>query len=294
MASGIGAHLLSTETLELVRRRPWKHGRREILDLGLRYYEAHPGDVELVARNLAHFGFPRDGAFLDEVLAGIVAHYFEKLFVLVKGYEAYWIAANRVETGDALEPFREARAAGKAVFAGQSHFGATYLMASVLMVGGIDVTTVGNFPEPVGSLLAANMASMTEKYGTARARLLNLADRNVDVPTEMITALIRRQVVTNVYDEHNRFCRDVTLLGRKVGGGTGMDRILERFTDENCVVVTPFLIRTSDETFRYEVDRHSLAGGDIVASFFRSYERRIREHPEQWYFIHEVHENFVD
>jgi lauroyl/myristoyl acyltransferase len=167
-------------------------------------------------------------------------------------------------------------------------------MASVLMVGGIDVTTVGNFPEPVGSMLAANVAQLAEKHGTARARLLNLADKGVDVPTEMITALIRRRVVTNVYDERNRFCKDVTLLGRKVKGGTGMDRILERFDDDSCLVVTPFLVRTSDETFRYEIDRHSLAGGDIVGSFFRSYERRIREHPEQWYFIHEVHENFAD
>jgi lauroyl/myristoyl acyltransferase len=291
---GIGAHLLTKETLEAVRRRPWKRGREEILDLGLRWYDGHPADVERVATNLAHFGLPRDGAFLDGVLRGIVVHYFEKLFVLVKGYEAYWIAANRVELGDSLEPFREARETGRAVFAGQSHFGATYLMASVLMVNGIDVHTVGNFPEPVGSLLSANVAALAEKYGTARARLLNLADESVDVPTEMITALLRRQVVTNVYDERNSFCREVTLLGRKVLGGTGMDRILSRFGDGNCVVVTPFLVRTSDETFRYEVDRHSLAGGDIVGSFFRSYERRIREHPEQWYFIHEVHENFID
>jgi lauroyl/myristoyl acyltransferase len=294
MAGGIGAHLLTRENLELVRRRPWKPGRREILDLGLRWYEAHPSDVERIARNLEHFGFPGDGTFLDGVLAGIVAHYFEKLFVLVKGYEAYWIAANRVESGDSLEPFREARETGRAVFAGQSHFGATYLMASVLMVSGIDVTTVGNFPEPVGSMLAANVATLAEKYGTARARLLNLADKRVDVPSEMITALIRRKVVTNVYDERNSFCREVTLLGRKILGGTGMDRILARFSDDDCLVVTPFLVRTSDETFRYEVDRHSLAAGDIVGSFFRSYERRIREHPEQWYFIHEVHENFVD
>lgn len=294
MAGGIGTHLLTGETLELVRRRPWRRGREEILEMGMRWYDGHPAEVERIADNLSHFGFPRDGAFLDEVLRGIVVHYFEKLFVLVKGYEAYWIAGNRVDVGDSLGVFREARAANKAVFAGQSHFGATYLMASVLMVGGVDVNCVGNFPEPVGGMLAANVATLAEKYGTARARLLNLADEGVDVPTEMITALMRRQVVTNVYDENNRFCREVDLLGRRVRGGTGMDRILQRFSDDDCVVLTHFLVRTSDEDFRYEVDRHSLAGGDIVGSFFRSYERRIREHPEQWYFIHEVHDNFVD
>ena len=290
----VNAHLLTRENLELVRTRPWKRGREHVLELGRRYYDAHPGDADLVAQNLAHFGLDSGGAALEAALEGIVAHYFEKLFVLVKGYEAYWIAKNRVDVGDRLAPFEEARRDGKAVFVGQSHFGATYLMASVLMVHGIDVNTVGNFPEPVGSLLAKNIDAMAKRFDTGRARLLNLADPSVDVPTEMMTALARRRVVSNVYDERNRFCKRVELLGRPVLGGTGMDQVLKGFDDESCVVVTPFLVRTSDERFRYELDRHRLGEGDIIESFFRSYERRIRAHPEQWYFIHEVHENLLD
>jgi lauroyl/myristoyl acyltransferase len=290
----VGSHLLNEENLRLAGKLSWKFGRPKIIEAGMRYYDEHPEDVERVASNLEHFGLPGRGEALDRVLREIVAHYYEKLFVLVKGYEAHWIAGNRIEVGDSLEPFREAREAERAVFVGQSHFGATYLMASVLMVHGIDVNTVGNFPEPVGGMLQRNVDEMAERWKTGRARLLNLADPSVDVPTEMLTALKQRKVVSNVYDENNRFCREVELLGRRIRGGTGMDKVLAGFDDSTCTVVTPFLVRTSDETFRYELDRHSLDSGDIIESFFDSYEKRIRAHFEQWYFIHEVHENFVE
>jgi len=290
----IGAHLATAENLELVKKSSWKYGRPKIIELGMRYYEAHPADAELVAANLDRMGLPSDGAALDEVLREIAVHYYEKLFSLVKTYEAYWIALNRIEVGDSLEPFAEARETGKAVFIGQSHFGATYLMASALMVHGIDLNIVGNFPEPVGGMLRKNVGQIALKWRTGTANLLNLAEPGVDVPGEMMRLLMMRKVVSNVYDENNRFCRPVTLLGRTLMGGTGMDLILRNFSDDKVVVVTPFLIRTSEETFRYELDRHYLSAGDIVASFYRSLERRVRAYPAQWYFIHEVHESFHD
>ena len=291
---GLSAHLLNKENLDFVRRSAWKLGRPRIVELGLRYYGEHPAEVDVIAKNLARVGFPHDGAALDAVLEGIAAHYYEKLFALVKTYEAYWIATNRVELGGSLDAFAEARAAGKGVFVAQSHFGATYLLASVLMAHGIEASMVGNFPGQVGTMLRENGATIAQRYGTARADLLNLADPAVDVPMEMLVRLKQRQVLSNVFDENNEFSRPVKLLGRDLFGGSGMDLILRHFTDDQLVVVTPFLVRTSDETFRYEIDRHSLAGGDVIQSFYRSLERRILAHPEQWYFLQELHESFED
>ena len=73
-----------------------------------------------------------------------------------------------------------------------------------------------------------------------------------------------------------------------------MDLILKRFSEDRVTVVTPFLIRTSDETFRLEVDRHSLTEGDLVASLYRSLEKRLHSYFQQWYFIHELHEAFPE
>lgn len=291
---GLGAHLLNKENLDLVRRSAWKLGRPRIVELGLRYYADHPEEVAVVAGNLARVGLARDGAALDAVLEGIAAHYYEKLFALVKTYEAYWIATNRVEIGDSLAVFAEARAAGKGVFVAQSHFGATYLLAGVLMAHGVEASMVGNFPGKVGELLRENSATTAARYGTARVNLLNLADPAVDAPMEMLVRLKQRQVLSNVFDENNEFSRPVRLLGRDLYGGSGMDLILRHFTDDQLLVVTPFLVRTSDETFRYEIDRHTLAGGDVVQSFYRSLERRVAAHPEQWYFLQELHESFED
>lgn len=286
----IGASLLTKENLDLVKRSSWKLGRPKVIEQGLRYYDAHPAEVEQVSRNLEYMGLPSTGADLDETLRHIAIHYYEKLFGLVKRYEVVWIAKNRVELGDSLDPFFEARERGAAVFIAESHFAGTYMLPAVLMTQGIEANMVGRYPEPVKSLFRETAAALVERYGTASINLLDVDDPDLDVPLKMMTLLMGGKVISNVFDEPNQFARPVELLGRQLLGGSGMDLILRRFSDDKVTVVTPFLVRASEETFRLEVDRHSLAAGDLVASFYRSLERRVREHFQQWYFLHELHE----
>ena len=125
---GIGSFLATRENLELVKKNSWKFGRPKIIEMGMRYYADHPDDVALVASNLERMGLSCDGRHLDEVLTEIVVHYYEKLFSLVKTYEAFWIAKNRIEMGDSLEPFEEARRDGKAGLLDQ---GADYLRDTI-------------------------------------------------------------------------------------------------------------------------------------------------------------------
>ncbi len=291
----IGSHLLNPPNLDLVKRLSWKFGRPKILEQGMRWYETHPDEVDRIVRNLEHMGLASSGAALDAVLEGIVAHYYEKLFILVKGFEAVWIARNRVELDPAaLEPLEEARHEGKAVFLAGCHFGATYLQALVLAARGWSMSAVGKFPGKVGETLRANDARFAERYGTGRTTFLDVSDPREDVPGAMLQALMTGGILSNVFDENNVFSQPRHLLGRTVHGGSGMDLILRRFTDRQVVVLTPFLIRTGEETFRYELDRHSLSSVDIVGDFYRSLGQRIEAHPEQWYFIHELHEALVD
>jgi len=289
----LSSFLQSEENLALVGRSGWRAGLRSILEQGRRYYGDHEDAVRRVAANLAHLGLPSDGAALEASLDGVVAHYFEKLFVITKTFDAYRLARERIEVGLSLAPLFEARRRGKGVFIGQTHFGATYLLGLTLMVHDLDLFMVARFPEPVGGMMMRVGETIARRYGTARARLINMAEKDVDVPGEMLRLLIKRQIVSNVFDEHNSLCKQVELLGRPIMGGTGMDLILRNFDDERIAVVTPFLVRTSDETFRLEVDQHFLDQEDIIQSFFNSLEKRVAAHPEQWYFIHEVHENFV-
>jgi hypothetical protein len=270
-------------------------GRSAILDLGMTYYADHPDEVEKIRCNLRLAGLSDSARDLEATLSHIVIHYYEKLFSLVKRYEALWICQNRIQIpADMRSPFEEAIRDHKAIFMAQSHFGATYLLASVLMAQGIDLHMVGKFPEPVGSLLVQNSTFMTERYGTGSVSIINLADPSVDVPMEMFRALMTGKTISNVFDENNEFSREISFRGRTIRGGSGMDLILRNFDDERVILLTPFLIRTGEDTFRYEQDRHFFRDGDIINSFYESLERRVEAYPAQWYFVHEFDGSFVD
>jgi lauroyl/myristoyl acyltransferase len=286
----IGKFLLNKENIEFVGKTSWKFARPEMIDQGLKYYDENPGDVDRIVKNLEYAGLQSTGRHLDEVLEGIAVHYYEKLFILTKRFEAYWIAKNRVKTGDSFSVIKEAVNEKKPVFVAQSHFGASYFMNITFMVNGFDITSVGKFPEPAGSMIVNGGNFISERYKTGKTKLVNIADTDVDVPYEMFSTLLRGGILSNVFDENNQFSRKYNLLSTEVMGGSGMDQFLKKFNDEKMVVVTPFIVRTSDETFSFELDRHLLALSDIIQSFYNSLEKRVASHPEQWYFIHELHE----
>jgi lauroyl/myristoyl acyltransferase len=158
------------------------------------------------------------------------------------------------------------------------------------MINGIDLSSVGKFPEPVGSIIKDNSEKISEKYGIGKTNLINIADPKVDVAMAMFNTLLRGGILSNVFDESNEFSKEVSMLGRKLVGGSGMDLILKNFNDEKIILVTPFVVRTGEDTFRFELDRHYMKDGNIIQSFYNSLEKRVEKYPDQWYFIHELHE----
>jgi lauroyl/myristoyl acyltransferase len=286
----IGKFLLNKENLNFVAKNSFKFGKPYIVDEGMKYFEKNSAEVERIGKNLQYMGLPSSGKNLDDTLRGIAVHYFEKLFVLTKNYEMFWIAKNKIETGCSLEIIKEAQDSKKAVFAAQSHFGASYFMSITFMVNGFNIASVGKFPEPVGSMIKNGSEIIAQKYGTGKTKLINIADPQCDVAYEMFSTLLRGGILSNVFDENNQFSNKADLLGKKVMGGSGMDIILQKWNDEKLVVVTPFLVRTGEDSYRFELDRHYLNKGNIIQSFYDSLGKRISSHPDQWYFIHELHE----
>ena len=269
-------------------------GRPLIVDQGMKYYDSHPEEVNQVIDNIRYIGLDDSAHAIENALKGVIVHYYEKLFILTKSYEAVWIAKNRIETGDGVKRLLEEQKSGKSIFLAQSHFGASYLMAITLMTRGLDISMVGKFPEPVGSMIVDGSDRITEKYGTGKTTLINIADPTVDIPHEMFGALLGGKMLSNVFDENNEFCSPVSLMEKTVMGGSGMAQILKGFNDKKLTVATPFLVRTSDETFRFEIDFHTLATENIIQDFFNSLEQRIRNYQDQWYFIHELHESIPE
>ncbi|MCK5808982.1 hypothetical protein KAH37_08370 [bacterium] len=290
----IGKHLATRENITLVGSKSWKMGRPLIIDQGMKYYESHQKEVDQVINNIRYIGLDDSASAIDDALKGVVIHYYEKLFILTKSYEAVWIAKNRIETGEGVKRLQEEQQSGKAIFLAQSHFGASYLMAITLMTRNLNISMVGKFPEPVGSMIVDGSDRITEKYGTGKTTLINIADPAVDIPHEMFGALLGGKMLSNVFDENNEFCSPLSLMGKTVMGGSGMAQILRGFNDKKLTVATPFLIRTSDETFRFEIDFHTLSTENIIQDFFDSLGKRVKKYPDQWYFIHELHESMPE
>ena len=289
----IGKHLATRENLAIVGGKSWKLSRPLIVEQGMRYYDSHPEDVEQIVKNIRYIGLDDSSSSVENALKGIVVHYYEKLFILTKSYEAVWIAKNRIETDDSIKRLQEEQRSGKSIFLAQSHFGASYLMAITLMTRNLNISMVGKFPEPIGSMIVDGSNRITEKYNTGKTTLINIADPTVDIPHEMFGALLGGKMLSNVFDENNEFCSPVSLMGKEVMGGSGMAQVLKNFNDKKLTVATPFLIRTSDETFRFEVDFHTLSTENIIQDFFNSLGKRVKKYPDQWYFIHELHESMI-
>ena len=288
----VGKFLLNKENIDYVGKNSFKFGKKFIIEKALTYYDDTPDEVEQIVKNLDYVGLESSGSALDNVLKGLGTHYFEKLFVLTKIFEMHWLAKNRIDYGNTMEVFKEAKERKVPVFVAHSHFGSSYFVGISLMVNGLDISSVGKFPEPVGSIIKDNSEKISEKFGIGKTKLINIADPDVDVPWEMFSTLLRGGILSNVFDESNEFSKEVNMLGKTLMGGSGMDLILKKYNDEKIILVTPFVVRTGEDTFRFELDRHYMKDGNIIQSFYNSLEKRVEKYPDQWYFIHELHEAF--
>lgn len=291
----IGSFLLNKENLAIVGKKSWKFGRAEIMVKGLDYYHdpANGPERQEIVSNLTYMGLPTDDNSVEKVLEQIVAHYYEKLFVLVKQFESYWIAKNRITMPEeVLGWFEEAKRDNKAVFVAQSHYGATYFLAMALNVHNINITSVGKFPPPVGPLLEKNMVELAQKYHTGTTSFVDLSSPTANAPMEMMSLFLQKKVVSNVFDENNQFCKIHQLLGKPVMGGTGMDMILRNFNDRDLIIITPFLTRLDEDHFIFKAERHYLSAGNIIDSFYGALDRTLRSDFTQWYFIRELHHSF--
>jgi len=286
----VGKFLLNKENLDYVGKNSFKFGKKFIVEKTMRYYDDNQSDVDEIVSNLKYMDLESCGSSLDAVLQGIGAHYFEKLFILTKIFEMHWLGKNRIDFGDSMEVFKEAQDRDVPVFVAHSHFGASYLVSISLMINNLNISSVGKFPEPVGSIIKNSSKQISEKFGIGTTNLINIADPKVDVAWEMFNTLLRGGILSNVFDESNDFSSEVELLGKKLVGGSGMDQILKKFNDEKVIIVTPFVVRTGEDTFRFELDRHYLKDGNIIQSFYNSLGKRVEKYPDQWYFIHELHE----
>jgi lauroyl/myristoyl acyltransferase len=197
---------------------------------------------------------------------------------------AAFLAENVVVADGDIEGLRAAIDTGRGVLLATCHFGAVELIGPALMIRGLPVTGVLRFATDAFSRVVQGRAAELAASGLfGRARFIEIGRPGVAAAVEMAAVLRRREVLLAVFDEETDYSIPVHLLGAQVRGGAGLDRLL-RFVNAPVSAMTAFMVRNGDGTYRLAVDA---APDGSVQGMFGRLEAAVREHPEQWYFLHE-------
>jgi lauroyl/myristoyl acyltransferase len=97
----------------------------------------------------------------------------------------------------------------------------------------------------------------------------------------------------SVLDEHTEFSVNVEFLGKTLGGGAGIDKIVGFMGKDKVSVYLTVMVR-SEDNYKLDLHRINLEGDSFIQDMFNIYEGYVREHYEQWFFLQEVHENMPE
>src|SRR5690554_1272679 len=96
--------------------------------------------------------------------------------------------------------------------------------------------------------------------------------------------LKRKKIIFSIFDEKTEYSKPVTIFGKKVSGGAGLDRIA-RFANTPTDIFTAFMTRNENGT--YTLDLKKIEHQNSVQKMFDELETIVKEITEQWYFLHE-------
>jgi len=261
--------------------------KRLVLASGAEWYRDNPAERARLRDNLTAFGLPGDERMVDAAASNVMLHYYEKLLPLFCAPDAYAsYLREHVSAGDALAALAEAHRAGTASLVAVSHFGAVELVTPTLALHGLPVSAVLRFTTPQLSEAAAEQARRFADSGRfAPVRFIEVGKPGVVAAMEMAAVVRRGGVLVSVFDERTEYSVPVSLLGRAVWGGAGLDRLM-RLAGGRQRLCAAFMERTGDETYR--LTTQEITGTDTpVQALVERLERMVRSHPEQWYFLHE-------
>jgi hypothetical protein len=103
---------------------------------------------------------------------------------------------------------------------------------------------------------------------------------------DMAAALRRGGMLLTVFDEKTPYSVPVSLLGKQVWGGAGLDRFV-RFACPGAEIWTIFMVRKENETYDMLLFRIAPEDSDPVATIYKHLESVLSSSFSQWYFLHE-------
>ncbi|MBD3344577.1 MAG: hypothetical protein GF401_05905 [Chitinivibrionales bacterium] len=285
---GLSEYIQSAEILKNTGDLTLYDLKQTTLSRGHEWFAQHPEERDRIRRNLAAFNLPDDKTSVQKVVDQVLLHYYEKLIPFCGDPESYYTyLQNHVDSREAIECIKRVHEQGKAALLATSHFGAIEMIAPVLAMAMLPVAPVLRFRTRQLSDMAARRAKEMEATGKfGPVRFIEIGKPHTVAALDMAAALRRKDVLLSMVDEKTEYSIPVTLLKRKIAGGAGLDRLL-KFVRAPVSVFKAFMIRQSDETYRFRLYPVAADSENPVQELFYRLEEVVRKQPEQWYFLHE-------
>ncbi|HON09896.1 MAG TPA: hypothetical protein PLE24_03425 [Chitinispirillaceae bacterium] len=284
----LSRYIQSPELLRNLSGRDPEDLKKEVLDRGNRWYSENPGEVELIMENLRKLGIPFTEELIEKIKTNVILHYYEKLLPLCGGAEFYHsFLKKHVDCTDAAEFLRQSIESGNGILLTVAHFGAVEFLVPSLSTFKIPINTALRFTTEQFSRMAAQQSKIMEESGLfGPIKFIEIGKPGTAAALEMAAALRRKEVLVSVFDEKTPYSKPVFLFGRKVYGGSGLDKLLA-LTNAPVDLFTAFMIRGSNSCYKLELFKLSPDRDRMLDMMYHHLENMVRLACEQWYFLHE-------
>jgi lauroyl/myristoyl acyltransferase len=267
---------------------PREKVRDYVFSRGAAWFDTHHEDSELIRKNCAGLGLACDSVVVKEIQRHILLHYFEKFLLFsMTPQQAHAYLTQRVVLPDEIGILRKSLAEKKSVLVAVCHFGAVELIGPSLAAAGIPCTGTLRFATGMLSEATRQKAQQLTQSGLfADLRFVEIGTGPSAASLEMAAVLRRGGLLLAVFDEPTPYNIEVTLGGRRIMGGAGLDK-LAAFMNNNLTVVSACMIRTGDETYKLLLSEHDGGKNGLIQSLYGHFERVCLPLFPQWYFLHE-------
>lgn len=262
--------------------------RSFVLDKCREWYTSHPEESELIRNNLQRFNIPYTDKCISEIEQHIFLHYYEKFLPHIKSPKEYYtFLKDHTDCHDAVQIIKDALSMGRGILLPTAHFGGIEFIIPCLSMHKLPLNAAARFTtEQFSKQVHAYAKKMRDCGFFGRIRLIEIGKPGTLVALEMAAVLRRKEVLFSIFDEKTDYSIPVTLFGKHVWGGAGLDRLLQ-FLKEAVSVFTLFMIRTGQDSYKLQLIEIDPTSSNPIQDMFTSLENIVKDNIEQWYFLHE-------
>lgn len=283
----LSRHLQSKLFSSLQGKTPFQL-KAAVLKEGNNWFEEHPDETTLIVNNIEMLGKKACPDIVKKIQENILLHYYEKLLPVMRSPNFYHdFLINQIDAGDSVAKLNAAADKGKGILCTVAHFGAVEFIAPYLAGSFFPISVLLKFTtRQLSDAAHEQVRAYTDSGLFGSMNFIELGKPGTSAALDMAAVLRRKELLLTVFDEKTDYSIPVTLFGKKLWGGAGLDKLIA-FTGRDIALFTAFMIREDGDRYRLEFKEIDLKGPQPVQSLFDNLEQILNKYFEQWYFLHE-------